>query len=349
MDVNRYGFRLQEVSKASGVDFTHQAPTLDIKLAHIMPRIADMGAGVSVADFDRDGWQDFYVTNSGENSKNKLYRSNGNGTFEEVGEAMGVADVNRDGTGVSMGAVWGDYDNDGFEDLFVYKWGRAELFRNDNGKRFTNITERAGLPKWMNANTGIWLDYDRDGKLDLFIGGYFDEKYDLHNLPHTRIMPDSLEYATNGTRKYLLRGRGDGTFEDVTERTGMNTKTWTLAAGAADLRGTGYPDLFLANDYGVAEFWANDGGKRVRNIGKTTGVGKAPKSGMNVAFGDIMNTGGKFSIYISNIYEEGLLPQENNLWVPKEGTSGNKLQYENLAREMGVGHGGWSFARSSAT
>ena len=117
----RYGFRLTESAKASGVDFTHEAPKLDPKLAHILPRIADMGAGVAVADFDKDGWQDFYVTNSGENSRNRLYRNLGDGKFEEVAQKLGVADVNRDGTGVSMGAVWGDYDNDGYDDLFVYK------------------------------------------------------------------------------------------------------------------------------------------------------------------------------------------------------------------------------------
>ena len=100
-----------------------------------MPQIASMGAAVSVVDFDRDGWQDLYVTNSGEGSHNRLYRNRGDGTFEDVAGALGVADVNRSGTGVSMGSVWGDFDNDGFEDLFLYKWGRPELFRNDAGTR----------------------------------------------------------------------------------------------------------------------------------------------------------------------------------------------------------------------
>jgi hypothetical protein len=117
----RRGFRFE----ARGVRFLHQAPTFDAKLEHIMPQIASMGAAVAVADFDRDGWLDFYVTNSGEGSLNALYRNNGDGTFTEVAAAMGVADVNRPGTGVSTGAVWGDYDNDGYEDLFLYKYGRT--------------------------------------------------------------------------------------------------------------------------------------------------------------------------------------------------------------------------------
>ena len=111
-----------------------------------MPQVASMGASVAVADFDRDGWQDFYVTNSGEGSLNRLYRNNGDGTFADVAAAVGLADVNQAGTGVSMGAVWGDFDNDGDEDLFLYKYGRPELFRNDGGRAFVRVSEQAGLP-----------------------------------------------------------------------------------------------------------------------------------------------------------------------------------------------------------
>ena len=84
-----------------------------------------------------------------------------------------------------MGAVWGDYDNDGYEDLFLYKWGRPELFHNDGGRHFTRVTEAATLPNWVNANTAIWFDYDGDGLLDLFIGGYYSEDIDLWNLKTT--------------------------------------------------------------------------------------------------------------------------------------------------------------------
>src|SRR4051794_15373564 len=101
-----------------------------------------MGASVSVCDFDRDGWPDLYATNSAEGSRNRLYRNQGDGSFQDVAGALGVADVNRAGTGVSMGSVWGDYDNDGYEDLFLNKWGRPELFRNDGGRGFTRVTDR---------------------------------------------------------------------------------------------------------------------------------------------------------------------------------------------------------------
>ena len=154
-------------------------------------------------------------------------------------------------------------------------------------------------------------------------------------------MPESFEYAKNGGRKYLFHNLGNGKFEEVSEKVGINSRRWALAAAAADLRGTGHPDLFVANDYGVSELYFNDG-KRFHEVGEQTGVGFAPKSGMNAAFGDILNQG-RYAVYVSNISEDGILIQGNNLWVPKEGTSGDAIKYENLARDFGVELGGWSF------
>lgn len=339
--LTRYGFHLDEVAQASGVNFVHQAPTLDQRLDHIMPQVASMGAAVSVVDFDRDGWADIYVTNSGEGSKNCLYRNMGNGSFSDVAPQLGLADVNQTSTGVSMGAVWGDYDNDGYEDLFLYKWGRPELFHNDAGRAFTLVTAKAGLPSWVNANTALWFDYDSDGNLDLFLGGYYAEDVDLWHLKTTKMMPESFEYARNGGRKYLFRNLGGGSFEEISGKVGIDTRRWALAVTAADLRGTGHPDLFIANDYGISELYFNDG-QQFREVGKQTGVGFSPKSGMNAAVGDVLNHG-RYSIYVSNISEEGVLIQGNNLWVPRESTSGNSLQYDNLARDMDVEIGGWSF------
>src|SRR5271166_1849563 len=337
----RHGFYLQEVSRAAGIDFIHHAPTFDPKLDGIMPQVASMGASVSIVDFDRDGWPDIYVTNSKEGSKNSLYRNMHDGTFKDVAPELGIADVNQPGTGVSMGAVWGDYDNDGYEDLFLIKRGRPELYHNDPGHGFTRVSQEAGLTAWINANTAVWFDYDGDGLLDLFVDGYYAEDIDLWHLNTTRIMPDSFEYAKNGGRKYLYRNLGNGKFEEVSAKLGIDSRRWALATSAADLGGTGHPDLFIANDYGVSELYLNDG-KRFREAGEQTGVGFAPKSGMNVAFGDILNQG-RYSVYVSNISEEGVLIQGNNLWVPKDGTTGDGLKFENLARDLGVELGGWSF------
>ncbi len=338
--LSRHGFHLEEVSHAAGVDFIHQAPVLDPQLAHIMPQVASMGASVTVVDFDRDGWPDFYVTNSRIASQNRLYRNMHDGTFKDVAADLGIADVNQTGTGVSMGAVWGDYDNDGYEDLFLYKWGKPVLFHNEHGKGFREIDTQS-FPPWINANTAIWLDYDGDGLLDLFVGGYYPEDVNLWHLASTKMMPDSFEYAKNGGRKYLFHNLGNGKFEEVSAKAGIASRRWALASGAADLRGTGRPDLFIANDYGVAELFLNDGG-HFHEAGQSAGVGFAPKSGMNVAFGDVFNQG-RYSIYISNISEDGVLIQGNNLWVPKEGVQDGQVKYENLARDMGIELGGWSF------
>ncbi|MGB9146664.1 MAG: CRTAC1 family protein [Acidobacteriaceae bacterium] len=335
--LKRYGFCFQEVAKQAGIDFVHEGPKLDPKLDPIMPEVASMGASVSIVDYNQDGWPDIYVTNSRIGSMNHMYRNNHDGTFTDVAPELGIADVNKPGTGVSMGAVWGDYDNDGYPDLYLIKWGKPELFHNDHGQHFTEVNVPA-FPKWINANTATWLDYDDDGKLDLFVGGYYPEDVDLWHLKNTRMMPDSFEYADNGGRKYLFHNLGNGKFEEVSAKVGIKSRRWALASAAADLGGNEYPDLFIANDYGVSELYINDHG-HFHEAGKQAGVGFAPKSGMNAAFGDIFNQG-KFAIYVSNISEPGVLIQGNNLWVP-DGGSG--LHYENLARDLGVELGGWSF------
>ena len=341
--MERYGFYLEEASQEMGILFEHKMPELDPKLNHILPQIASIGASVAVSDFNNDGYQDLYLTNSRYGTRNALYKNRGDGTFEDVASKTGVADMNKEGEGVSMGAIWGDINNDGFEDLFVYKWGKPELFLNREGETFENVTAQAGLPKWLNANTAVFFDYDNDGLLDLFIGGYYDEKVDFWNLESTKIMPDSYEYATNGGRNYLLKNLGDGTFKDITEELGLTSRRWTLAAAAADLNSSGYPDLVIANDYGVDEFYINEEGKSFRNIGGEAGMGFTPKSGMSVSFADILNQG-KFSIYITNISEPGVLVQGNNLWVPSGTRPNGDPSYSNLAGNFGVELGGWSYS-----
>src|SRR5204862_732521 len=119
-DATHPGFTLRDETVAAGVHFVHHRPTFDAKIAGIEPHIAALGASVSVADFDGDGKPDLYFTNSRFGEPNALYRNRGDGTFEDVAAAVGLADLNRPGEGVSMGAVWGDFDNDGREDVLVY-------------------------------------------------------------------------------------------------------------------------------------------------------------------------------------------------------------------------------------
>src|SRR5438128_2861663 len=184
---------LSEVAHASGIDFVHQSPTLDPRVNHIAAHIAALGACVSVADVNNDGWPDLYFTTSRFGASNALYLNQKDGTFRDVSREAGVGSVNRPGEGVSMGAVWGDYDNDGNEDLLVYKWGYPQLFHNLGNGHFEDVTEQAGLRHWMNSNGAVWFDFDRDGLLDLYITSDFSSAISIYHLTTTLTMLPSWE------------------------------------------------------------------------------------------------------------------------------------------------------------
>ena len=311
----RYGFRLTESAKAAGLDFVHEAPTLDPKLAHIMPQVSVDGRGGVGRGLRprrppgplRDQQQGGLAEPPLPQPRRRHLRGRGRARW-----------ASPTSTGPRPASRWarsGATTTTTASRTCSSTGGAGpELFRNDGGRAFARVTEAAGLPAWANVNTAVWLDFDRDGQLDLFLGGYYAERVNLWKLADTKIMPESFEYAKNGGRKYLYRNLGGGRFEEVSEKLGLASRRWALAAVAADLRGTGYPDLFIANDYGVSELFVNEGG-RFREVGRETGVGYAPKSGMNASVGDVLNQG-RFAIYVSNISEEGILLQGNNLWVP---------------------------------
>jgi len=309
-DATRPGFMLRDETRAAGINFVHQRPTLDPKLANIEPHIAALGASVSVTDFDGDGWPDLYFTNSRFGAPNALYRNRGDGTLEDVAARAGLADLNRPGEGVSMGSVWGDFDNDGREDVLVYRYGYLALFKNIDGTHFQDVTAAAGLKRWVNSNGAIWLDYDRDGLLDLYVTAYFRDDVDLWHITTTRIMHNSFEYANNGGKNLLFHNLGGGKFEDVTDRMGVGSTRWTLAAASADFNEDGWPDIYLANDYGPEELYLNDHGKRFTLSG--AGLESESKSGMSVSLGDAYNRG-RLDVFVTNISERGYLFQNNNL------------------------------------
>jgi enediyne biosynthesis protein E4 len=309
-DATRPGFALHDETAAVGIHFVHHRPTFDPKIANIEPHVAALGASVSVTDFDGDGWPDLYFTNSRFGEPNALYHNRGDGTFEEVAASAGLADLNRPSEGVSMGSVWGDFDNDGREDLLVYRYGYLSLFKNIDGHHFRDVTQAAGLNRWMNSNGAIWIDYDRDGLLDLYVTGYFRNDIDLWHLATTRIMHNSFEFATNGGKNLMFHNLGQGRFEDVTDKLGLGSTRWTLAAAAADLNEDGWPDIYLANDYGPEELYLNDHGKRFTL--STAGLESESKSGMSVALGDVYNRG-HLDAFVTNISERGYLFQNNNL------------------------------------
>ncbi len=334
-DAAHPGFSLRDETAQAGITFRHRRPTFDRRIANIEPHVAALGAGVSVADFDSDGWPDLYFTNSRFGEANALYRNRGDGTFEDVAPGAGLAHLNRRGEGVSMGSVWGDFDNDGREDILVYRYGYLALLRNLDGRRFQDVTIAAGLRRWVNSNGAIWLDYDRDGLLDLYVTAYFRDEIDLWNLGTTRIMHNSFEFANNGGRNLLFRNRG-GTFEDVTDAMGVGSTRWTMAAASADFNDDGWPDIYLANDYGPEELFLNDRGERF--VLSRAGLESESKSGMSVSLGDAFNRG-RLDVFVTNISERGYLFQNNNLRLNQMVEKG---RFSNVADAV-VADAGWGW------
>jgi len=328
------GFHLTDVASEVGVDFTHTKPTFDPRIDNIAAHVAGLGAAVSIADVDRNGWPDLYFTNSRLGTPNALYL-NEDGRFREAAAALGVAELNREGEGASMGSVWGDYDNDGWEDLLVYRYGYLTLLRNLGGERFEDVTEEMGLRHWINSNGAVWLDYDRDGLLDLYVAGYFRSDIDLWNLTDTRIFHDSFEFSRNGGVNRLFRNTGEG-FVDVTEETGVGSTRWTMAIGAADYDGDGWTDLYLANDYGPEELYLNRWGEGFLLV--PAGLRDDSKSGMSVSLGDVENRG-RLDVFVTNISEQGYLFQGNNLRINRLTESG---RFDEVARGP-VADAGWAW------
>ena len=335
VDAAHPGFMLRDETAAAGIHFVHHRPTFDPKIAAVEPHVAALGASVSVADFDGDGNPDLYFTNSRFGEPNALYRNKGDGTFDDVAASVGLADLNRAGDGVSMGAVWGDFDNDGREDVLVYRYGYPALFRNVDGRHFQDVTAQAGLRRWVNSNSAIWIDYDRDGLLDLYITAYFRD-FDLWHLETTKIMHNSFEFATNGGKNLLFHNVGGGKFEDVTDKMGVGTTRWTLAAASADFNDDRWPDIYVANDYGPEELYLNDRGKRF--VLTTAGLESESKSGMSATLGDAYNRG-RLDAFVTNISERGYLFQNNNLRLNEMSET---HRFRNVA-EGAVADAGWAW------
>lgn len=265
------------------------------------------GCGIAFFDFDHDGWLDIFVPGGSRldaappATSNRLYKNNRDGTFSDVTKKAGLERV----AWVS-GVCIGDYNNDGFDDLFLSCWGQNILYRNNGNGTFTDVTKQAGLlnpkPRWGAGCT--FIDYDRDGFLDLFVSTYLD--FD----PKTTPKPGAAEncmwkgIAVNCGPKGLPTGRnalyknnGDGTFTDVSEASGIAKadKRYAMTAVAADFDGDGWPDIFVACDSTASILYKNQHDGTFIDIGLESGVAYnedgREQAGMGVGIGDVYNSG----------------------------------------------------------
>lgn len=335
-----------DVTKDAGINHRHFQPVLDQKLDNIMSWVTSVGAAAAAGDFDNDGLIDLYVTNSRKDKPNYLYRNNGNGTFTDVAASAGLANVNGD-LGVSMDCVWGDFDNDGWSDLYLLRWGKDSLYRNLGNGTFADVsdshfTQRDGSPgtDWANGNGVIFMDYDLDGRLDIYVGNYFREQ-DLWNLEDTRIMHDDFEKARNGGTNFMYHQKEDGTFEQVAEQLGLEDPGWTLAVGSADINNDGYPDLYCADDFGPDQLFVNRGNGTFVNATESA-IGFDTKKGMNVDFGDF-NNDGWMDAYVTNITTAEYLQEGNMLWHNNGLDEKGNVSMIDVAIETGTYDGGWGW------
>ena len=336
--------RFAAAEGAAGIAHVHHLAILDPKLEPIMAFMTAMGAAAAAGDFNNDGKIDLYLTDSQQGKPNRLYRNNGDGTFTDVAAQAGVAALN-DETGVSTDCVWGDVDNDGWSDLYVVRWGRDVLLRNNGDGTFRNITnerfrQRDGSPgtDWKNGNAAIFLDYDRDGRLDIYVGNYYAD-FNLMRLESTRIMNDGFDDSRNAGHNQLFHQEADGTFRDVAPALGVDDTGWTLAAGAADVDNDGWTDLYVANDFGTDKLFVNQKNGTFKDV-SLEAIGIDTKKGMNVEFGDV-NADGWLDIYVTNITARDFLQEGNMLWL-NQGAAG-KTTFTDGATESGVAVGGWGW------
>jgi len=303
-------------ASASGITWVHAAGKSAEKY---LPETT--GAGCAFLDYDNDGWMDIYLVNSGKCDfydpnpplRNALYRNNRDGTFTDITAKAGVA-----GGGYGQGVAVGDYNGDGFPDLYVTQYGRSILYRNNGDGTFTDVTEAAGVaaPGW--SSSAVWFDYDNDARLDLFICQFveFSKAKNLPCVSYNNRPGYCVPRLYKSTASWLFHNNGDGTFSDVTKSSGIADhlgKAWGVVA--ADLNNDGRLDLFVSNDTTQNFLFMNRGAGRFEEIGALAGVafseaGRA-RSGMGVDAADV-NQDGWMDVFVANIDHEKYSLYENN-------------------------------------
>jgi enediyne biosynthesis protein E4 len=278
------------------------------------------GCGVAFFDYDNDGWPDLFFVNGsrlggfpkGQEPTNHLYKNNRDGTFTDVTEKAGLVH-----SGWGQGVCVGDYDNDGFDDLFVTSWGKNALYHNNGDGTFTDVSEKAGVAgartRW---GTGCaFVDYDRDGKLDLFVANYCDGDLDTWPLPESGpcLFKGSLVACgppgLPGGKNILYHNNGDDTFTDVSERAGILKENGTYGLGVltGDFDNDGWPDIYVANDSQPSAFYHNNQDGTFTDIGIMAGCAYSqdgkPQAGMGATAADY-DCDGWLDIFRTNFSED---------------------------------------------
>jgi hypothetical protein len=344
---SQQAIRFEDIAKKSGVNFvTANSPTPEKHQPETMP------AGVALFDYDGDGLLDIYLVNGAEMPSlvktgpkyyNRLFHNNGDGTFTDVTARAGVA-----GAGYGMGVAVGDYDNDGWPDLFLANVNGNQLFHNNGNGTFTDVTAKAGLSgafhngRKMWSIAAGWFDYNRDGLLDLFVVNYCD--WDPRHEPNCMGLngrgychPNSFAPLPNT----LYRNNGDGTFTDVSTEAGISSVLGKgMGVAFADYDSDGFPDIFVANDNSPNLLFHNLGGKRFEEVGLQAGVAYTDEGNVVAAMGadfKDLNNDGLPDIWHTAIENETFplyMNQGNGTFL----SAGQESRLANLTRPMS----GWS-------
>jgi len=325
------GFKLTDVTAGAGVQFQHNSGAYGGKL---LPET--LGSGCAFLDYDADGWQDILLINGmdwaghkRQRSLLKLYRNNRNGTFTDVTRSAGL-DVEMYGMGVAVG----DYNNDGFPDILITSVGQNRLFRNTGKGAFVDVTQKSGLGgKQALSTSALWFDFDRDGLLDLFVCNYvrWSPEHDVFCSRDGKHKSYCTPEAYRGETCWLFHNRGDGTFEDITAKSGIfDSSSKALGVAMLDHDQDGWPDLLVANDTQPNKLYRNLHNGTFKDVGMEAGLalsveGKA-RAGMGVDTGDFTNSG-TAGIAITNF---------DNEMVGLYRTQGNGA-YEDVATPSGIG------------
>ena len=301
-------FTLADVTSATGIHFHHNSGAYGGKL---LPET--LGSGCAFLDYDADGWQDILLVNGmdwpghkRQRSTLQLYKNNRNGTFTDVTKSAGL-DIEMYGMGVAVG----DYNNDGFPDIFISCVGQSHLFRNTGKGTFVDVTRASGLFGRQGFSTSaLWFDYDRDGLLDLFVCNYvrWSPEHDVFcSLDGTHKSYCTPE-AYRGDTCWLFHNRGNGTFEDMTAQSGIfDSSSKSLGVAMFDYDQDGWPDLLVANDTQPNKLYRNSHNGKFKEVAVEAGLafsseGKA-RAGMGVDVGDFENSG-RPGIAITNFDNE---------------------------------------------